>query len=374
MLNQPITLKRNLLVRRKLSGLRDHLTLALWEDRLLILIAVLYVCSGFVVERLWKVEGIVFIRLYADGLNTMTACFILGFLGWFTLRTIWACPAGESLYRTFWNRLKNGYLYPRRLLGFLILFLILPQFMGMFGSYKQSIPILKPFCWDTTFMHWDYVLHGGHHPWELLQPILGHPLVTSVINACYHAWLFVLFGVTFWLSWHENRLARMQFLLCFLLIWIILGTVLAVSLSSAGPCYYDRVTGQAGPYQPLMAYLDQANKEYPIWSIDVREMLWRAYESGRVERVRGITAMPSMHVASALLLALGGWSVQRKAGLALFLFALIILVGSIHLAWHYAIDGYFSIVLVLILWKAVGWALRKYSNLSDNPERFRCAV
>jgi len=325
------------------------------------------------VEWLWQVKGIVFIQLYAEGFNTITACFIIGFLGLFTLRTMWTCPPGASLYHTFWFRLKNGYLYPRRLLGFLILFLLLPQFMGMFGSYKQSIPLIKPFCWDTTFMRWDYLLHGGHHPWELLQPILGHPLVTSAINAVYHAWLFVLFGVTFWLSWHENRQARMQYLLCFLLMWILLGTILAIGLSSAGPCYYDRVTGQEGPYQPLMAYLERANQEYPIWSIDVREMLWRNYETGQIERVRGITAMPSMHVASALLLALGAWSVQRKVGVALFLFTLMILIGSVHLAWHYAIDGYLSIVLVLILWKTVGWALRKYSRLSDNPESFRYA-
>ncbi|NLX12750.1 MAG: hypothetical protein GXY44_03735 [Phycisphaerales bacterium] len=358
-------------MRRKLAGLSDHLAMALWEDRLLILITILYVCSGLVVQWFWQIQDLVVIQLYADAMYSITACFMVGFLSWFTIHTMWTCTPGESLYRVLRLRLQQKYLYPRRLLGFLMLFLILPQFMGMFCSYKQNVHVLKPFCWDTTFMRWDYLLHGGHHPWELLQPILGYPLITSIINACYHAWMFVLFGVTFWLGWHENRLARMQYLLCFLLMWILLGTILAIGLSSAGPCYYDRVTGDEGPFLPLMAYLERANQEYPIWSIDVREMLWRNYETGQIERVRGITAMPSMHVASTLLLALGAWSVHRKVGAALFFFALIILIGSVHLAWHYAIDGYLSIVLVLILWKTVGWALRKYSRLSDNPESFR---
>jgi hypothetical protein len=37
----------------------------------------------------------------------------------------------------------------------------------------------------------------------------------------------------------------------------------------------------------------------------------------------------------------------------------VILVGSVHLGWHYALDGYASIVAVIVLWHAVGRGLRR---------------
>jgi len=30
------------------------------------------------------------------------------------------------------------------------------------------------------------------------------------------------------------------------------------------------------------------------------------------------------------------------------------MVGSVHLGWHYAVDGYLSIVLTVLLWRVVG--------------------
>jgi hypothetical protein len=39
-------------------------------------------------------------------------------------------------------------------------------------------------------------------------------------------------------------------------------------------------------------------------------------------------------------------------------FLLVILIGSVHLGWHYAIDGYVGIIGTLILWWACGRLLR----------------
>ncbi|MDN3683797.1 hypothetical protein QW180_05815 [Vibrio sinaloensis] len=43
----------------------------------------------------------------------------------------------------------------------------------------------------------------------------------------------------------------------------------------------------------------------------------------------------------------------------MWLYVVAIQIGSVHLAWHYAIDGYLSIVLTLILWKLCGVLARK---------------
>lgn len=63
--------------------------------------------------------------------------------------------------------------------------------------------------------------------------------------------------------------------------------------------------------------------------------------------------MPSMHVATAVLFIFGGFGIHRVLGWAMVVYGSIILVGSVHLAWHYAVDGYVSIAItVFFLWLA----------------------
>jgi hypothetical protein len=42
-------------------------------------------------------------------------------------------------------------------------------------------------------------------------------------------------------------------------------------------------------------------------------------------------------------------------GAVLWSYAAVVMVGSVHLAWHYALDGYVAAVLTWLLWRGVGW-------------------
>jgi hypothetical protein len=55
-----------------------------------------------------------------------------------------------------------------------------------------------------------------------------------------------------------------------------------------------------------------------------------------------------------MLRALVGYAQNRKLGHLLPLFTAIVQVGSVHLGWHYAIDGYLAIVGTLLVWWCVG--------------------
>ncbi len=103
-----------------------------------------------------------------------------------------------------------------------------------------------------------------------------------------------------------------------------------------------------------MAWLQQANTQYPIWSLNVMNELWKNYETGHGV-VNGISAMPSMHVGTSVLFALLGFaSGHRWIGWLLSGFAFLIFVGSVHLAWHYAIDGYAGALVAVFGWWAAG--------------------
>jgi hypothetical protein len=328
---------------------------ALHAHRWLIGYILVYLLAGLAVAKLADLPQRVTVSLY----SVSSLLVLLGCIGVFVLVypvyvMLWVRP--ERLTHTIVTDFRTHYLTADRLMGALVVLAMLPLFVSVFTGIKALIPVLNPFAWDPTFAAWDRALHGGVDPWRLLQPVLGHPWVTCAVNFFYHLWLFVVYGVLFWqaFSTRDPRL-RMQFLLSFVLTWSLVGGLLAVVLSSGGPVYYGRLTGLADPFAPLMHYLTAANQVAPVWALDVQDMLWRKYTEGASGFGAGISAMPSMHVATTVLFALLAGRVNRWLGRLFGAFALIILIGSVHLAWHYAIDGYLAALLAWLIWRAAGW-------------------
>lgn len=266
----------------------------------------------------------------------------------------------ERLCHFIYHALRS-YLSKDRLLQALPVLVLIPIFASSFTTFKAAIPRLHPYAWDKTLEAWDLALHGGTAPWAWLQPLLGYPWVTGLLNVSYHLWFFLFYALIYWLALDTRRpLLRMQFLLSFILSWIILGSIMAMLLSSVGPCYYGHFFS-TDPYAPLMAYLHEADRHVPIWALRVQDMLWQSYQGKEVTGELGISAMPSMHVATAVLMALLGWRISRAAGLALTAFAVLIQLGSVHLGWHYALDGYVGAAGAALVWHAVGRVLRGHN-------------
>lgn len=265
----------------------------------------------------------------------------------------------KQLIKTIWHEWRYIYFTPKRLAWGLPMFIAMPIFFCTFTVGKSMIPLLHPYSWDLAFMRWDLWLHGGTHPWEWLQPLLGYPLVSSAINFIYNFWLFLLYVVLIWQVFSVRYpKARMQFLISFVLCWIVLGTGFATLLSSAGPCFYGRITGLEDPYLPLMDYLRLADEQYPVWALNLQDTLWDLYQNPKFEIGSGISGMPSLHLAMATLFALIAYRHNRVLGHLFVLHGLIIMMGSVHLGWHYAIDGYAGAIGAYILWRLVGWVLK----------------
>lgn len=243
---------------------------------------------------------------------------------------------------------------PRVAAGFLlVLGLVVTQ--GTFTSAKNLLPLLVDFHWDAPLADLDKSLHGGRDPWVWLQPVMGHHVVTRTIQMLYTGgWLVALCGVTFAVA-ASRRLAhlRLRFFLTYLFAWIVLGNLAAGWFMSAGPVYFGHVTGDDARFASQMSYLSFSEGALHS-SFDIQRDLWTIHQSGRAELGSGISAFPSLHIAMATLFFWTGCSINWRLGLAAAAFLLVILMGSVHLAWHYAVDGYFSFIAVTLVWCGIG--------------------
>jgi membrane-associated phospholipid phosphatase len=119
-----------------------------------------------------------------------------------------------------------------------------------------------------------------------------------------------------------------------------------------------------------MDYLKTTSELVPVPTLELQRMLWENYQNNGAAVGSGISAMPSMHVAIAALMALFGWRHSRAAGIALTVYALVVLIGSVHLAWHYALDGYAGALGAWLIWWLVGrWQANQRVGYATPPVR-----
>lgn len=280
---------------------------------------------------------------------------------------LWRCGYAGSPTAALLRRLSNDVLSPERVANSLHAYLPMAVFILGFTAIKPSIPHLNPFAWDRSLMELDRLLHFGTAPHEVLAPILQFPLATLILNIFYNLWFFVAMGFFIWQGYQgRDTFLRQRFLLAYLLCWGLGSGVLGVLLSSAGPSFYGRLNPGADPYAGLMNYLAEANMVYPIWALKAQDMLWHSYTTGN-GMVSGISAMPSMHVATSVMFFI----CARAAGLRWLtwctgVFAMVILLGSILLGWHYAADGYVGALVAAGCWWLAG-VITRLNGLSSRP-------
>jgi hypothetical protein len=278
----------------------------------------------------------------------------------------------ESPVRAFASETRELITHPARLINGLPVFVAMIFFNKAMVELKPQIPAIQPFDWDVRLMEIDRFLHFGVDPWRLLQPFMGFDIVTFVVNMAYNFWFVALFGAWFWFGFRkEGSEIRTRFFLAYMLIWWVGGGLLAVAFSSAGPVYYGAIGLSPDPFAPLMKYLYDVDSRIPIWCLKTQQLLWDGY-TGKTAAL-GISAFPSMHNASATLFALATRRVSRPIGIFFIIYVVVILLGSVHLGWHYAVDGYAGIAIGLLGWWAAG-PIARYLHGLATTRRFEEAL
>lgn len=234
----------------------------------------------------------------------------------------------------------------------------------LFSSMKSMIPMFTDYSWDPTFIAWDRAIFFGTDPWRVLQPILGYPAITAAMAFAYHVWVVFLYPgviVMALLPSISNDLRR-RFFLSYALAWSVVGGFLATCLASVGPAFAEPLLG-IDTFTDQMDYLRAANEQIRVMTIGVQDMLIERFHDKERSIGSGITAMPSMHVAVSVLYWLAAREISPKAGRFFFWFMVLIWLGSVHLAYHYALDGLVSLVAIYGIWRTVPIVFRAWDRI-----------
>jgi hypothetical protein len=266
--------------------------------------------------------------------------------------------------KDLWRRLKALVRHEDTLVRGLPMYTALLLHLYVFTVFKSNISNMQPFVWDTTFDQWDKLLHFGTRPWEWLQPVFGNLPATVLLNVNYNIWYFVMKIMWVYFAFIcAPGVERTRFFVAFMLTMAVVGSGFATLLSSVGPCFYHHLVGGENPYAPLMAQLRGFHAILPVWAVDTQDMLWTQYSLKSA--IGGISAMPSIHNATGLLVVLVTWNWSRTFRYLAIAHCVLIFFGSIHLGWHYAVDSYIAWPLTLLLWLAAGPIARWWN---DRPQ------
>ena len=309
-----------------------------------------YALLVLVASRKWDIP--ISLALYDQTFALFGAAVTVALLVYLIAKTVLIDKPNRPFEHLWRSKFCLDWKMPERLTIGLPVALVMPIFFSLFTSVKASINTIVPFYADPFFASADRIVSGNSDAWLILQPFIGFPVVTFALNFVYNLWFIImittLFCVTFLVG--DLRL-RSQYLVAFVLVWAILGNAMAVVFSSVGPCFYEFFYGLPR-YADLMEYLHTANRDFPIWSLIAQNYLLNANDAPHIGA--GISAFPSLHVAVAMLNVMLCRHLRRLWQIASILFLILILIGSVQLGWHYAVDGYFSIIVVPAIWWVAG--------------------
>lgn len=235
--------------------------------------------------------------------------------------------------------------------------------LSHFQVFKQLVLPSRGFPFDQMIADWEFALLGGRDAWEVTHAIFGSLVPTLVLDVAYAVWLPIMFlfpAAT--VVAVRDRQTRLRLLGTWVASWIVIGSIAAWALGSAGPCYYNALVGPREGFVRLheaLTILDgnAARFGLSVHALYFQDMLFDTQGGGLVF-ASGISAMPSMHVAMATLFAVAGFKRSSSLGWAFSVYAVLIWIASIHLGWHYAADGLLGSIMMLALWGLSGPTLR----------------
>ncbi|MEO0487898.1 MAG: phosphatase PAP2 family protein [Pseudomonadota bacterium] len=234
------------------------------------------------------------------------------------------------------------------------------MFHCSFTLIKTTIPEIVPFWADPYLANIDAWLHGGD-PWRWVYAVSADWPMDFLLRGYLIGWSVPVLGFVVFLAVLDRDPERIKrFVILYSIAWLFVGHVVATAGASVGPVYYDRLIG-GDRFAEL--YAAMAGGAIPGTNMEIIQgALWDFYADNKQALGSGISAFPSVHVSSTMVLGLYLYErsprIGGPIGAAIVLFILFL---SVYSGYHYALDGYASI---LIMGAAYAWLRRSAAKPS----------
>jgi hypothetical protein len=195
-------------------------------------------------------------------------------------------------------------------------------------AFMWAKPLLNhfvPFWADPLLAGADRLLFLGHDPWTLFTW-----LNSGAAAVFYHRGWFALMIVTLLIVLcRPPSPQKSAAMLSYFLLWSVVGPLVHILLPAAGPVFFDKL-GYGSTFAAIA---------FPAETAIMVDYLWRVYQGAQFGPGSGISAMPSLHIATTawMIIAIRAHAPRWTGAMAAV--GLLIFLLSISLGWHYAFDG-----------------------------------
>jgi hypothetical protein len=222
--------------------------------------------------------------------------------------------------------------------------------MITFMWIKPLLNYLVPFWADPYLASIDRAIFGID-PWRLFGWLNNYPMAIF-----YHrAWFALMILTLLTVLWRPASAEKSAVMLTYFVLWSIFGPAVHTLMPAAGPVFYARL-GYGNAFSGLVSARETRQ---------LADYLWRTYSGARFGPAAGISAMPSLHIATTVWMVIAVAIFERRWLVAMIPAAALIFVLSISLGWHYAIDGFVGGAGAVLIWYVLHVFMTRASPYSD---------
>jgi hypothetical protein len=210
-----------------------------------------------------------------------------------------------------------------------------------YTTLKQAIPFINSNIFDQQLLLIDRIVHFGASPSTFISDTAHFKLFNNLLDKFYYYWFPAKILILSYFLIHTSNTKKQIFLSSYFLIWVI-GAFLGLAFPSLGPFTLAQTT------------LPATDMEFSLATQNILLNIYHAKlpitfsGNGNMFFGFGLMAFPSLHVTACILYFYFLKDENEILKYLSLIFLIIIFLGSIYSGWHYAIDGYFGILIVFI--------------------------
>lgn len=183
----------------------------------------------------------------------------------------------------------------------------------------------------------DRILFFGRDPWTILAR-----LNSTAAAIFYHRGWFVMMILALIVVLSAPPSAQKSAaMLTYFLCWSVVGPLIHIMLPAAGPIFYMQMG-----YGDRFAALQNVSE-----TREIAAYLWAIYAGEGFGPGSGISAMPSLHIATTAWMVLAARAFTPRLFVPTLLLGFAIFLLSIALGWHYAMDGIVGGLAAWLCWR-----------------------